>query len=78
MTKIYESVIVEGNHITLPYTQHLQYIFINVIEVYFQGTFNMYVKVDETHFYRKLWRMHWYYDFIKNSSMVVRLSNNDI
>ena len=29
--KIYESAIVEGNHITLPYTQHLQYIFINGI-----------------------------------------------
>jgi hypothetical protein len=29
MTKIDESMIVEGNDIQLPYTQYLQYIFIN-------------------------------------------------
>ena len=53
MTKIYQSVIVEGVILYLPYTQHLQYIFINVIEVYFQGTFIIHVKVYQTHFYRK-------------------------
>ena len=75
---MYESMIVEGNHITLPYTQHLQYIFINVIEVYFQGAFNMYVKVYQTHFYRKQWIMHWYYDFSKNSSTSITIQNIDI
>ena len=44
----------------------------------FQGTFNMYVKVDKTRFYRKQWIMHKYYDFNKNNSTSLRLQNSDI
>ncbi len=45
-TKIDESEIVEGNHIILRYTQNLKYKFITFNNIYFQDTFNMYVKVD--------------------------------
>ena len=53
IAKIYESVIVEGIHILLACTQHVQYIVINFNKFAFQGTFNVYVKVDQKHFYRK-------------------------
>ena len=46
ITKIDESEILEGNHFVLPYTQHLQYIFINLTKFCIKCTFNMYVKVD--------------------------------
>jgi hypothetical protein len=46
-------MIVEGNDILLRYTQHLQYIFINLQQIYFQGAFIIFIKVTSTHFYRK-------------------------
>ena len=78
ITKIDESVFVAGNHILLPYTQHLQYIFINFTKFYFQGTFKIHVKVDKTHFYRKQWIMYEYYDFSKNNSTCLTIWNIDI
>jgi len=53
IAKINESVIVGGNHISLPYTQHLRYIFIHFYKFTVQGTFNIPFKVDKTDFYRK-------------------------
>ena len=54
MTKIYESVIVQENHIVLRYTQNIKHIFINFNKIYFQDTFTINVKVQQTHFYRKV------------------------
>ena len=52
MTKIDESIINEENHIILLYRQHSQYICINFTNFTFQATFNIYVKVWYTQFYR--------------------------
>ena len=78
IVKIYESVSADGNHIVLPYTQQVKCIFYKCHQFTFKALFNMYVKVDKMHFYRKQWNMHEYYDFNKNSSTTLRLWNIDI
>ena len=76
-SKIYESAI-DPDVILYHHTHSTYNACLKILMIYFQGTFYIYVKVDEIYFYRKSWVMHWYYDFIKNSSTSLRVRHIDV